>query len=202
MVGALNPFMFIFTCRPGNHPFLKITDEFGGKTEIALQCLSRNSIRELVAEILRIDNPNDCTSLANYISRITNGSEWKPNGPCLQCGLLLVGTTHFNILHCVLSTDPFFIRQQISSLRDEGLLRFGNDGWVWDVNEIEEMHDDVLEDVVIMLLEKMKRLPPLTQQVLKVRAATIINLIVVVVIVHCFSPYMGPHTTDMRIHRV
>ena len=115
---------------------------------------------------------------------------------------MLVGTTHFNILHCVLSTDPFFIRQQISSLRDEGLLRFGNDGWVWDVNEIEEMHDDVLEDVVIMLLEKMKRLPPLAQQALKVRAATIINLIIVVVIVHYLSPYMEPHTTDMRIHWV
>ena len=58
-----------------NHPFLRISDEFEGKTEIALQALKLNSVRELVAEILQIDDPSDCTTLANFISRVTNGSE-------------------------------------------------------------------------------------------------------------------------------
>ena len=68
--------------------------------------------------------------------------------------------------------DPFFIRQQIVSLRDEGLLRFGNNGWVWDAHELEGMHDDVFDNVVVMLSEKMKKLPPLNQEVLKVRSST------------------------------
>ena len=75
MMGALNPFMLIFKCRPGNHPFLKIIDECEGKTEIVLQSLRRNSVGELVAEILRIDNPTDCTSLAKFIYRVTNRSK-------------------------------------------------------------------------------------------------------------------------------
>mmetsp|Transcript_36638 Transcript_36638/g.77303 ORF Transcript_36638/g.77303 Transcript_36638/m.77303 type:complete len:1032 (-) Transcript_36638:196-3291(-) len=140
MVGAMNPFMFIFTCRPGDHPFLKVTEEFEGKTEIALQCLSRNSVRELVADMLKIDNPNECTSLANFVSRVSHG-------------------------------NPFFIRQQIISLRDDGLLRFGDNGWVWDVNEIDAIHDEILDDVVIMLSQKMKRLPSLTQEALKICAS-------------------------------
>ncbi|KAL7541321.1 hypothetical protein ACHAXR_010809 [Thalassiosira sp. AJA248-18] len=139
MTGAINPFMFIFTCRPGAHPFLKVTDDYGGKTEIMLQSLRRDSVRDMVAETLSIDNPDDCTSLANFISRVTDG-------------------------------NPLFVRQQIIALRDEGLLRFGDCGWVWDTEELEGIHDDVLDNVVVitLLLEKMKRLPSLTQHVLKI----------------------------------
>mmetsp|Transcript_25283 Transcript_25283/g.60782 ORF Transcript_25283/g.60782 Transcript_25283/m.60782 type:complete len:1028 (+) Transcript_25283:177-3260(+) len=135
-LGAQNPFLFIFTCRPvdPNHPFNKIIDEFEAKTEIQLQCLRGNSVRQLVAEILRMDDPEKCTSLANFISRVTSG-------------------------------NPLFVRQQIISLRDEGLLRFGSDGWVWDIEAIEEID---LRNVVNMLTDKMKRLPPLTQQTLKI----------------------------------
>lgn len=45
--------MFIFTCRPldSNHPFLQIV-EFEGKTELALQALKRNAVRELVRIML------------------------------------------------------------------------------------------------------------------------------------------------------
>lgn len=75
MSGATNPFTFIFTCRPGNHPFLKITDEYGGKTEIVLQSLRRNSVRELVAEILNMDPDSSLDSLVDFISRVTDGSK-------------------------------------------------------------------------------------------------------------------------------
>lgn len=59
-----------------------------------------------------------------------------------------------NLSFCL--ADPFFIRQQIVSLRDEGLLRFGNTGWVWDADELEGMHDDVFDNVVVMLSEKWR----------------------------------------------
>ena len=68
--------------------------------------------------------------------------------------------------------DPFFVRQQIISLRDEGLLHWGDSGWVWKIKEIEEAYVEAsgADNVLLMLLEKMKKLPPLTQEVLKVRA--------------------------------
>jgi len=37
------------------------------------------------------------------------------------------------------------------------------------MEELEERHDDVLGNVVIMLSKKIKRLPSLTQQAMKVR---------------------------------
>ena len=75
-------------------------------------------------------------------------------------------------------SDPFFIRQQIITLRDEGLIRFGDNGWVWDTEELEGVHDSVLGNVVVMLSEKMKQLPSLTQEVLKVgRSKTILLLL-------------------------
>lgn len=69
-----------------------------------------------------------------------------------------------------LSKDPFFVRQQVISLRDEGLIRFGANGWHWDIEAIEQIHD-TLGDVVNMLNEKMRRLPLLTQHALKVSIA-------------------------------
>mmetsp|Transcript_12829 Transcript_12829/g.27849 ORF Transcript_12829/g.27849 Transcript_12829/m.27849 type:complete len:527 (-) Transcript_12829:317-1897(-) len=130
--------MFIFTARPmdSNHPFLRMSDEFEGyKTEIMLQSLRRNSVCELVAEILRIGDTSECTSLANFIFCVTDG-------------------------------NPFFVRQQIISLRDEGLLRFGSNGWVWDIDAIEKIQ--LGKNVVTMLSEKMQKLPLLTQQALKI----------------------------------
>ena len=76
MSGAHNPFTFIFTCRPGNHAFLEVTNEFGGRTEIVLHSLNWNAVRELVAEILQMEDVDNCSSLTNFVYRVTNGSEW------------------------------------------------------------------------------------------------------------------------------
>ena len=109
--------------------------------EISLKGLKRDAVRELVAQTLRINDVQSCTSLANFISRVTND-------------------------------NPYFIRQQIMALRDDGLLRFGSDGWVWNVEEImEEINDDLTSgDVVAILSLKMKRLPSLTKEALKICA--------------------------------
>ena len=163
MSGATNPFTFIFTCRPGNHPFLKITDEYGGKTEIVLQSLRRNSVRELVAEILNMDPDSSLDSLVDFISRVTDGSKLCT---CPQFHVYICQGTSHDVFS---SADPFFIRQHVISLRDKGLLRFANSKWVWNPDELEGIHDDVLDNVVVMLTEKMKKLPSLTQEVLKVR---------------------------------
>lgn len=120
MTSAINPFMFIFTCRPGNHPFLKITDEFGGRTEIVLQSLKKNSVRKLVAEILNIDDTGDCTLLANFISRVTNGSKW------LFC-LFFVSTILW-CYACWCAADDLFCPQILSSF-DSKLFRCEMKAW-------------------------------------------------------------------------
>lgn len=71
--------------------------------------------------------------------------------------IILVGIFVFNIaLRLLLSADPFFVRQQIISLRDEGWLRFGSNGWYWDIDTIEEIYD-TSDNVVVMLSGTMKR---------------------------------------------
>eukprot|EP00579_Thalassiosira_antarctica_P001271 CAMPEP_0201865614 /NCGR_PEP_ID=MMETSP0902-20130614/441_1 /ASSEMBLY_ACC=CAM_ASM_000551 /TAXON_ID=420261 /ORGANISM="Thalassiosira antarctica, Strain CCMP982" /LENGTH=874 /DNA_ID=CAMNT_0048390405 /DNA_START=134 /DNA_END=2756 /DNA_ORIENTATION=- len=63
--------------------------------------------------------------------------------------------------------NPFFVQQQIISFREKGLLRF-EEKWVWDDIDIMEEAGILDTDVMSVLSEKIKRLPPLTQQVLKI----------------------------------
>lgn len=64
--------------------------------------------------------------------------------------------------------NPFFIRQQIICWIDQGLLRLDKKQhrWVWDIEKIREC--TVLNDVVSMVSEKIRRLPESTQHALKV----------------------------------
>jgi hypothetical protein len=64
--------------------------------------------------------------------------------------------------------NPFYIQQQIICLREKNLLRF-EEKWVWDDIDIMEKSGILDTDVTSMLVEKIERLPLLTQQVLKVR---------------------------------
>ena len=77
----------------------------------------------------------------------------------------------FIFIYNVTNGNPFFVQQQIISLREKNLLRF-EEKWVWDDIDIMEEAGMLDNDVVSVLSEKIKRLPSLTQQVLKVRSST------------------------------
>ena len=144
MLGAKNPFLFLFTCRPiqdDNHPFCSFMKLFPCNTEIRLQGLNQASVRDLVSATLG-RSTDDCAILSEYLFNITGG----------------------NIFH---------IQQQIIYFLEKGLLRF-EEVWSWDdANIIEEsgMQDT---DVINILHRKIKRLPLSIQHILKVRIALLI----------------------------
>lgn len=62
--------------------------------------------------------------------------------------------------------NPFYSRQFIKSLYDQGLLRYVPEerGWQWDLAEIEKL--STTENVADFLVEKVRRLPGVTQKLL------------------------------------
>lgn len=65
------------------------------------------------------------------------------------------------------NADALFIRQQLISLFDNGLLSFDGNEWTCDIEKVEET-GTLVEDIVGVVLDKIKRLPSLTQHTLMV----------------------------------
>ena len=74
---------------------------------------------------------------------------------------------------CYLKTagNPFFLRQFLAALHDDGHLRYraAGDCWDWDLPAIEQAR--YTDNVVEALLEKIRRLPMKTQQLLQLAAS-------------------------------
>jgi predicted ATPase len=66
-----------------------------------------------------------------------------------------------------MSKDPLYIRQQIISLFDDGMLCFDGNEWTWNIAAIERA-GMLSGDIASMVSDKIKRLPPHSQHVLKV----------------------------------
>jgi predicted ATPase/signal transduction histidine kinase len=65
--------------------------------------------------------------------------------------------------------NPFFVREFITSLHEQGKLRSDSNGtWSWDLGEIRAQ--EVTDNVAVLLSERMRRLPVETQQVLQLAA--------------------------------
>ena len=66
--------------------------------------------------------------------------------------------------------NPFFIRQVLRSMEDQGLLALDSAAghWRWDVNALRDL--DVIDSVVELLVSKLKELPAAIQGTLKVAA--------------------------------
>jgi signal transduction histidine kinase len=62
--------------------------------------------------------------------------------------------------------NPFFVRQFLTALHDDRLLRFGDGQWDWDINKIRDRA--VTDNVVDLLIEQVSRLPETTQESLKI----------------------------------
>ena len=64
--------------------------------------------------------------------------------------------------------NPFFIRQTVLALQEKGLIFFN--GTSWDVRMDAIKDANINNDVAVLLLDKMRRLPELTQSCLKICA--------------------------------
>ena len=67
--------------------------------------------------------------------------------------------------------NPFFLNQFLHAIHDAGHLRYraAQDCWDWDLAAIEQA--DYTDNVVDLLLEKIRRLPAATQQLLQLAAS-------------------------------
>ncbi|MCP3142766.1 sensor histidine kinase [Pyxidicoccus xibeiensis] len=74
------------------------------------------------------------------------------------------------LVHEKTAGNPFFAIQFLTTLHEEGLLEFdrGNARWRWDVAKIHAK--GFTDNVVDLMVRKLKRLPPATQEVLKLAA--------------------------------
>jgi predicted ATPase/GAF domain-containing protein len=72
------------------------------------------------------------------------------------------------LVHGKTGGNPFFIGELLRSLRDEGLLTLGDEGWIWDVGAIELR--GVSTSVVALLVEQVRLLPDDTQEILRIAA--------------------------------
>ena len=68
------------------------------------------------------------------------------------------------------SGNAFFVNQFLSNLHEENLLHFNfnNLCWQWDINQIEAMR--MTDNVVELMIEKINKLPNITQQILRLGA--------------------------------
>jgi predicted ATPase len=79
--GAKNPFVFVFTHRPveEDHPLQQLLRDLKDcrmhVTDIKVNGLSEDNVRELVSNMLEVKRADLCGALSNYLCRVTNGSE-------------------------------------------------------------------------------------------------------------------------------
>ncbi len=96
-----------------------------------------------------------------------------------QIGQLIADTLHSNTKSVKPLTElvvrktggnPFFVNQFLKTLHQENLLTFNWEQrcWQWDIAQIEAL--DITDNVVELMVEKLKKLPETTQQVLRLAA--------------------------------
>ena len=75
---------------------------------------------------------------------------------------------------CKTSGNPFFVNQFLKTLYQENLLIFNTSSnedesrWQWDISQIEAL--DITDNVVELMIQKLRKLPESTQQVLQLAA--------------------------------
>ena len=129
-----------------SHPLIITLESLRSKNieihEIILSNLTLGDIINLIADTLHSD-VNSVQSLADLVLRKTSG-------------------------------NPFFINQFLKTLYQEKLLSFDTLShhskacWQWDINQIEAI--DITDNVVELMLQKLRKLPESTQQVLQLAA--------------------------------
>jgi len=129
-----------------SHPLMMMVDSLRiqsvNLSEIHLKNLNLNQIGQLISQTLHQDQ-GSVQSLANLIKNKTEG-------------------------------NPFFVNEFLKTLYQEKLLTFippqpeTMGGWSWDLEEIESM--SITENVVDLMISKLRKLPEKTQEVLRLSA--------------------------------
>ncbi|MDZ4878975.1 MAG: Sensor histidine kinase RcsC [Chroococcidiopsis cubana SAG 39.79] len=129
-----------------SHPLMRTLDSLHSKAvvinEITLVPLTLANISNLIADTLHSDTIS-VQPLAELIIRKTSG-------------------------------NPFFVNQFLKTLYQENLLTFnagwkiGKPYWQWNIAQIEAL--DITDNVVELMIQKLRKLPDLTQHVLQLAA--------------------------------
>jgi len=129
-----------------NHPLMmtlaQLREDDIGIHERVLKPLPAEHIRHLIADSLQQDN-NAVTALTELVIRKTGG-------------------------------NPFFVNQFLLTLYQENLLRYfpakddRESGWRWSIEQIEAKN--ITDNVVDLMLNKLKKLPESAQQTLRLAA--------------------------------
>lgn len=129
-----------------SHPLMITLDtlhqENVSLTQIILKPLAYAQINQLVADSLQ-QTPQAVQSLSNLVSRKTGG-------------------------------NPFFVNQFLHTLYEENVLHFvppthsSRGGWQWDIKQIEAL--DITDNVVDLMVNKLRKLPAASQEVLRLAA--------------------------------
>ena len=72
-----------------------------------------------------------------------------------------------NFISCTANGNPFYIRQQLISLRESGHLCNEKGAWEWDIDLLEE---GISGTVHLLLSKRIKKLPKISQETLKICA--------------------------------
>jgi len=106
------------------------------------------TIRELVVAPLSVDDL--CQLIADSVH-----CEWQDAAPLAR------------LVHEKTAGNPFFATQFLTTLAEQHLLAFDarRGGWTWDVERIRGK--DITDNVVDLMVAKLRRLPPATQEALK-----------------------------------
>jgi len=133
------------------HPLMTTLDTLGKENvtinQITLKPLASEHINQLIADSLH-QNPKAVESLTDLVMRKTGG-------------------------------NPFFVNQFLHTLYEENLLTFQTSevsktsevlafGWQWNIDQIETLN--ITDNVVELMIGKLKKLPQLTQEVLRLAA--------------------------------
>ncbi|GAJ03219.1 unnamed protein product, partial [marine sediment metagenome] len=95
------------------------------------------------------------------INQLLSDSTHAPTVQCLPLAQLVLTKTDGN---------AFFTHQLLHMLEADGLLSFDEDGlcWRWDLAELEQL--TVSDNVVDLMVNKIRKLPMATQEILKIAA--------------------------------
>lgn len=151
MTDSQEPYLFLIGAYRDNevnptHPLMMTLDALSNQgaiiNEITLAPLNLDQITQLIAETLHSD-PGKVKPLASLIVNKTGG-------------------------------NPFFVNEFLKTLYQEDLLTFTSPhsgsigGWQWDISNIEAL--GITENVVDLMIGKLKRLPEPTQKVISLAA--------------------------------
>ncbi len=193
-IEALNRFRLVFQnfirvfCRPG-HPLVIFLDDVQWADNSSLQLLELIMIDPETRHLLLIVSFRDEEVDVHHPIIITLESLRKENfsSNVLRLGRLqlehvveLISDTlhrdHLKVgqlaelIHQKTAGNPFFLKEFLKSLYEEGLIQFNSEagGWIWAMGQIKQCA--ITDNVADLMVSKIQKLPPLARELLMLGA--------------------------------